>query len=496
MEEDKNMRNGETEFSQTPGFPTEKRELLFGLLILLGALAFWNFTTYGGFNLGFALTAVFCIVCGSVYLFASGCKPTPYSAALLALSVVIALGFARSNDVFVKFVMVNFLFVSVNLGFCLTAKKNFRDPGSFGSIWDAFGTCFARGWGKMSEAAQGLRQAFGRNGSAGQKGGAFLLGLALCIPVLAIVIPLLISADAAFSGLMEMLPKFEFGEFVSTILLGTLLAFIFYTRQTALVYAPQKEKKPKAKRGMSAITVNTVFGAVTVVYLAYLISQLAYFFGGFAGILPEGYTTAQYARRGFFEMAVLSGVNLGVIALGLRLVKNEKTPVSTKVLSVFISLVTLLLISTASAKMFLYISTYGLTPLRVMTQIIMLFLAITTVVVMIWLFVPKLPYMKVVILAALIIGAATIWMDVDTLVANYNVDAYLSGKLETVDVSFLYHDIGPEAAEPMARLVAEAEDPQVQQMARKYLWRYEKIPSTDLRGWNYVIYKAKALFEE
>lgn len=496
MEEKKDLPLTPQQPEGLPGFPTGKRELIFGLLMLIFGLAVCNFTLYGGFNLGFAVVAVCIIICGSAYLLSSGHKLTAYSGALLVLSIVIALGFARSNDIFVKFVMVCFLFVGVNLGFCLTTGKNLQEPGRFSSLGDAFVTFFGKGLGKMSESAQGLKQAFGRSGSAGQKGGAFLLGIALCIPVLVIVIPLLVSADAAFSGLVNLLPEFQFGEFLTTVLVGTFLAFVFYTRGTALVHAPKQETAPKAKKGMSEITVNTVFCGVAVVYVAYLISQLAYFFGGFAGILPEGYSTAEYARRGFFEMAVLSGVNLCLIAVGLRLIKADKTPVFSKVLCVFIGLVSLLLIATASAKMFLYIGTYGLTPLRVMTQIIMLFLAVSTLVVMVWLFVPKLPYMKAVILAALVIGAVTFWVDVDTVVANYNVDAYLSGKLETVDVAFLYYDIGPEAAGPMEKLAASAPDAWVQKAAREYVERYRGYEIKDLRYWNYVVDQAGKMVKD
>ena len=490
--------NKEQGFSENPTpeplpFPTGKKELIFALLSLIGAVALCNFTLFGGFNLGFALAVTFGIVCAGVYLTVSGCKPTFYSGSLLVLSVVIALGFARSDDYFVKFIMVCFLFVSINLGLCLTARQNLRDPGGFSTIWDAFGTFFARGFGKLPEAAQGLAGAFRRSGSAGQKGGAFFLGLALCVPVLAIVIPLLISADAAFSGLMGMLPEFDFFEFLPTVIFGIMMGCVVYTRGTAMVYASKKTLPEKAKRGMSAITVNTVFIAVAAVYLAYLASQLAYFVGGFAGILPEGYSTAEYARRGFFEMATLSGINLGLIALGLGLIKDEKAPTSTKVLCVFIGLVTLFLIAAASAKMFLYIGAYGLTPLRVLTQVVMLFLAVTTVVIMVWLFIPKLPYMKVVILAALLIGAVTFWADIDTVVANYNVDAYLSGKLETVDTWFLFNDIGPEAAGPMARLAQEADDPAVQRAAKEFLERYRHYAPEDFRDWNYVIYQAKYL---
>lgn len=494
MEENKDLSaQNPQEMAQQPAFPTGKKELIFGLLILIGGMALCNFMIFGGFNLGFAVMSVFCIGCTSIYLFVSGHRPTLYSGALLLLSVVIALGFARSDDVFVKFVMLNFLFVGVNLGLCLTARKNLRNPGRFACIGDTFGTLFARGFGKMPEAGQGLMQAFHSSGTKGQKGGAFLLGLALCVPVLAVVIPLLVSADAAFNNLVNMLPEFDFGEFFPTVLLGSLLTFVLYTRGAALVHAPKKEVMPKAKKGMNAITVNTVLSGVAVVYVAYLISQTDYFFGGFSGTLPEVFSTAEYARRGFFEMAVLSGFNLGLITLGLWLIKKETTPGFTKTLCVFIGMVSLLLIATASAKMFLYIGTYGLTPLRVLTQIIMLFLAITTVVVMVWLFVPKLPYMKIVILAALLIGAVTFWVDVDTVVANYNADAYLSGKLETVDLAHLFYDIGPEAADAIDRLAAEAQEPAIQRAAREFAERnrerYKEETLEDFRSWNYVIYQ-------
>ena len=72
---------------------------------------------------------------------------------------------------------------------------------------------------------------------------------------------------------------------------------------------------------------NTALGAVCAVYLAYLFSQLAYFVGGFSGILPEGFTRAEYARRGFFEMTCLAGVNLALMTFGVGKVRHSgRTP--------------------------------------------------------------------------------------------------------------------------------------------------------------------------
>ena len=194
-----------------------------------------------------------------------------------------------------------------------------------------------------------------------------------------------------------------------------------------------------------------------------------------------GYTLAEYARRGFFEIAWLCGINLTIIALSLAL-NRQKDARSTKFLCLFIALMTEFLVTTASAKMFLYIGSYGLTRLRVLTQVILLFLALTTGLVAVRLFVPKLPYMKTVILAGLLLGFLVGWMNVNSFVARYNVDAYLSGNLETVDVSYLDR-LGSSAVPHIYRLYQEAEDPEVAQMAADILDNCY-LHYLDFRDWN------------
>lgn len=471
-------------------YPTGKREVIFAFAILLLGLSLCNSALFGGFNLGVSLAAIGCIACSFVYLVCCGHRSNAYSTFLLGLSAVIAAGFARSDDSFVKFVMTCFLLVSVNLSFCLMTDQNLRSPSSVRSLLDAPRAAFRFGIGHMPEAFRGLSQAFRRSGSIGQKGGAFLLGICIAVPLLAIMIPLLISADAAFDGLMALLPEFDLRELFATVLFGTVFACVLYVRSAALHHNQKETSEEKPRKGLSPITVNTALGAVCLVYLVYLVSQLAYLAGGFAGILPEGYTLAEYARRGFFEMALLCAANLSVMVFSLGLVKREgSAPLATRLLCLFVGVVTLFLVATASAKMFLYIGSYGLSRLRILTQIIMLFLAVTTGIVMVWLFMPKLPYMKVILLAAMVIGAATIWTDVNTQVARYNVDAYLSGQLDHVDVVYL-NSLGSSAVPQLARLAEQAKDYWVAEAARDYL-NNSNEDAPDLRSWNYVSFAAQ-----
>ena len=476
-----------------PGYPCEKRELRFGISILPLSLALANCVCFAGFQLGYAITQSLCILATFGYLLSVGRKPRLYSIALLSLSLVITAGFARSDDDFVKFVMGCFLFVAVNLGLGLQAGQNRRSPAGITSLLDAPSVLFRLGFGKLPEAFRGLRFAMRNGGTASKKTGAVLVGLLLSVPLLVIMVLLLTSADAAFAGLMEKLPRLDVPQVVLTVFLGSCMACVVYTRGVALRHALPDHPVPVPHSGIHPLTVNTVLAMTCLVYAVYLFSQLAYFSGGLAGILPEGYTMSQYARRGFFEMAWLCAINLGIMALALGLVKKtEKTPLSTRFFCLFIGLITLFFVVTASAKMAMYISAYGLTRLRVLTEVIMVFLGIATVLVCVWLFVPKMAYMKAVLLVALVMGAAVLWTDVDTVVARYNVRAYQSGQLAQVDVAYL-KTLSAGAVPYIAEL---AEDGNEQAQAFMEQDRGQLYWNHDLRSWNWGDWVAGQLWED
>lgn len=475
-------------------FPSGKREFIYALVVLICGCFLCNSVFYGGLNLGFAVFTAIILAATVLYLISRGCKPSAYSIVLLVCSVVILGTFVRGADAGVNFVLFCFLVLSVNLGLCLLAGQNRRDPKGFLSLLDAPRTVFMLGVGEVSPAFKGLKQGFQQGGTASKKFGAVGVGLLLSIPLLVAVVSLLIKADAAFDGLLQCLPDWDMTELVVSVLFGFFLACYFYTRGTALSHSPKAMPDTKVRKGMNALTVNTVLIAVGIVYVVYLISQLAYFSGGFSGILPEGYTVAEYARRGFFEMAWLCVINLGIIALAIGLTSPKgASPLLTKLLCLFLGLVTLFLVVSASAKMFIYIDTYGLTRLRVLTEVIMIWLGLSTIIVCVWLFLPKLAYMKIILVLALVLGAAVGWADVDTVVARYNVNAYLSGELQTVDVNYL-GTLGSGATPYIQKLMNDPNS-SIYTPARVEVYSREDSGKAveDIRDWNYADYRSDSL---
>ena len=96
----------ENNLPQPREYATGGKELGFGLGIFLIALALSNFIIFGGFILGFAIAGCLCILCCTGYLLRKGRKLTAYPCAILTLCLIIAASFARSDDGFVKFVML------------------------------------------------------------------------------------------------------------------------------------------------------------------------------------------------------------------------------------------------------------------------------------------------------------------------------------------------------------------------------------------------------
>lgn len=466
-----------------PRFSLGKRELTFGIVTAVLSIGLWNSILYGGFHLGYSLFSLALLGCSVWYLQKNGSFGW-YEWTLIAFAALLTAGFARSSDVGMKLVLVPASIFAANLGLCLAAGQNRRSRGGFGTVFDAPRAFFTFGFGGMGAAARGMTDAWKNSGTAGKKGSAALLGVVIAVPVVAVMVPLLIRSDAAFEGFMGQLPETDWTEPFWSAALGLFAAWVLFARGVGLISVQKGQPAKGITKRLSPITVNILLGAVCILYLTYLFSQLGYFFGGFLWSVPKEYTLAEYARRGFFEMAWLSAINLTLILSCAGLVEQEeKLPGLTRLMCFFLGGITLFLIAAASAKMLLYIDSYGLTRLRVLTQTVMIWLGISTLLVCARLVKPKLAYMKGVILVALVLGTALLWLDVDTMVARYNVRAYQQGTLETVDMSHL-STLGYGAVPYIAELTQD-EDAWVAQRAKDILLlRRSDARIDDLRDWN------------
>ena len=257
------------------------------------------------------------------------------------------------------------------------------------------------------------------------------------------------SSDAAFDGLVSKIGN-SFGGFGSTVvkIITGVLCFPFMLSLGLGLSKNKKEQKLMGIKGaVDKIFIISFLSAISFVYVAYIASQFAYFFSAFRGILPEGITFASYARRGFFEMTAIAAINFTLISLACVLIKKDENQKQSKLFNgvvVFIAAFTVLLIATAVSKMVLYIGQFGMTRLRILTSVFMLFLAVLFIAVILRVFIKRVQILKTGLIAAMLLLLILGFADVDKTVARYNLYAYESNLVENLDVNAI-GDLGEGA---------------------------------------------------
>ncbi len=488
---------------------TQGRDLLAAALVLLFCFLYWDSLFWAEkLGVGEAVSLAGLLLTAVWYQRKAGRQITAYGVLCSVLFAGGAVCFALSADNLLKFLLLPVLCVLFILRIIERMALRTGD-GLRRRLRDFFVTIFRVGFGRMKQTMPAIFRTKDGKGR-GKRIVGVLIGVACALPALCILIPLLTSSDAAFDALMN---RLDF----SSVLRGGV-AFFFAAGMAIVVFTllfttdqPLTQPYTRTSRGMDPVIIVSFLGVISLAYVLYLVSQFAYFTSAFRGLLPRDYTVAQYARRGFFEMCVIVAINLAMIVLATRLCrKNEgQLPVAVTGLAVFLCLFSLVLTATALSKMVLYVQSFGMTRMRILTSVFILFLAAVIVAVLLRLFRPKLPVLQFAVVLGVALLIALNLANVDGIVARYNVDAYRSGKLDSLDMSTI-RELGDGAVPSLAELMDD-ENPKYAASAREELRRrltlhglaewesgvqYAADEPEDLRSWNLISNRARTVLEQ
>ena len=416
---------------------SDKKDIVFCFLFGIFSIMAVNFSIFYNFSLGFTISYVVIFLLSLFYLKSKELKFTPFSCFCAISALAISLTFSIYSNGFVLFFAFIALFVLTAITFLSVCDGAYFSNSSYLHIFDMLNLSVVVPLINLDKTAISL---FSKNKKNKNLVSVFI-GALCTIPVLFIIIPLLISSDAAFEGLIQKM--FNFDILIASVIFGLLLFVPLFTCVFSLKH---KIVKPERKlnfnfKGVNIFAINTFLSVICFVYLIYFLSQSAYFLNGFANILPQGYSFAEYARRGFFEMSLICLINLIVVFITSVLSKKDKgkIPVSGRILSLIICIFSLLFISTVAAKMYMYINRYGMTRLRIITSVFMFMLLTVFILVIIRLFVVKFPYMRLAVIFVTLIALTVAFSDIDTIVSKYNVYAYKNGLIQEIDVKALQY---------------------------------------------------------
>ena len=476
-----------------------KKDLIFTVIFALMSFLLVDFTMLHGLNLGFTISFFALFAAVSAYLFDKSTKVSAFSYICGSLSLAGAVTFTVYHDYFINAVMLLIVAGLFTIYTCGLSGTFSNKQGSYKICYDMLNGIFSKPFSFLPE----IRDGFKESTKSGSRVKNVFIGIAVSLPVLLVVIPLLVSSDEAFGNLVTILL-----ENIGTYLVELVIA-VFVFLYIVLYFVSKRKKlrldkgKGKLYKGFVPRTVSISFlSVISVVYIAYLFSQLAYFFSAFSGILPDGYelTASEFARRGFFEMFAICAINMIIITLVTIFTKrNGGKLIAVKLISSFIMLFSVLLLVTSIAKMKLNIEIFGLSKNRIMVCAFMLMMLVAIFFYILHIINPKVSYMQSIVVVCSAIFIALAFSNIDARIAEYNINAYDSNKIDTLDVEYIA-DLS-DSAVPYVIELAKRDDKDISLRAQYKIYemslnRYYEYDDSDFREYNYSANTANALCVE
>jgi hypothetical protein len=324
---------------------------------------------------------------------------------------------------------------------------------------------------------------------------ALVRGLVIAVPTGVVFGGLLASADPVFGDAISRLISVDPEILVSHALGITVAAWIASAAlRGALPHAsslPDRLFARPASVGLGAIEIAMTLGVANALFAGFIAFQLPYFFGG-AGWVERtaGVTLAEYARRGFFELVVVTtlvlplllGLNAQLAPENARARRIYRWLAGTQLVLVFA------IIASGMHRMALYQGEFGLTEDRLFASALMAGTAVTCG----W-FAATVLQGRPLLFARGALFAWGAWLALlnvvnpDQVIVNTNLRRFAEGK--TLDASYLTR-LSTDAVPALVAALPALPDPEGTIVRNGLLQRHD-IYSSDVRDWHYGRNKAR-----
>jgi hypothetical protein len=330
-------------------------------------------------------------------------------------------------------------------------------------------------------------------------------GILFSIPPFFVFAGLLMSADPVFKDLIENTLHLSLLDVIVHSFFAALFTWIVAGLLRGTLMGDECAKAMKSRMSWPHVGITEsaiVLGLVDFLFLAFVLVQLRYFFGG-ADLVQKsiGLTYAEYARNGFFELVAVAALVLPLLLVSHWLLAKDK-PENERVFRYLAGAQILLLfviMTSALQRMRLYQREYGLTELRVYTMAFMLWLA----VVFVWFTATVLRgQRKWFAFGALATGYLSIvvlhGLNPDALIARTNLArAYEGRAFDANYVSSLSEDAAPVLVHAIAQSGQPSLSPQDRcKLSAHLLENWSARGEDDWRTWSWARTSAYRVVQE
>jgi hypothetical protein len=310
-------------------------------------------------------------------------------------------------------------------------------------------------------------------------------GLMLAAPLLLLFGALFVAADSVFQGYVsDAVPNAH--ELLTHVLLVAVFAWVSAGLLREYIYEPKPlELEVEPKRTLGGTELTVVLALLDLLFLAFVLVQLRYLFGGQSLVEARtSLTYAEYARHGFFELVAVAALVLPLLLVAdwMRRRDRGRQDVLFRVLAGALIVLLFVVMASALQRMRLYQREYGLTELRLYATGVMMWLA----VVFVWAAGTVLRGRRQLFaVGALVSGFAAIFamnvVNPDALIARTNLDR---PRLDLPYLMNLSDDATPELVKSLPTLEPRLRIELADELA-------SRPQSSDWRTWNWSRHRAQ-----
>ncbi|MFN2389037.1 MAG: DUF4153 domain-containing protein [Actinomycetota bacterium] len=280
-----------------------------------------------------------------------------------------------------------------------------------------------------------------------------LRGTVAAVFLLVIFGGLFLSADAAFARLTAdvILPSWTVELFPARVIIfagGFVTVAALLVLPQRLAGAGDADPWSRDRRPWQRVEWIVALGALNLLFLAFVVVQLAVLFGGRTHVLTTaGVTYAHYARQGFFQLVAVAALVLGVVAYTMTGAdtSDPRDRIWLRALLGTLCVLTLVVLASALRRLELYEDAYGFTRLRLLVHAAILWIGIILALLLIAGAIWKSRWLP----SALIIvtgGAFGVFnlINPDATVARENIERFeRTGRIDTAYLATLSEDAVP-----------------------------------------------------
>lgn len=319
--------------------------------------------------------------------------------------------------------------------------------------------------------------------------------LLIAMPCAFFLILVLANADMVFSikisdGVISILKYINFNTMYN-ILCGIIAGLFIFGIVFHSYVGEKNDEFDEFSANGDLIIINVILSVILAVYTFFVVIQFKYLFA--ESVLPNGLTYTEYARKGFFELLALTGVNIVIILAVVKLTKNKdgKWMLLTKILCHYLCAVTVVLLVSSFYRMYLYVASDGLTRLRFFVLGFLVFEAIGLAATFIYISKPKFNITLLYAIIALTYYSVLNLVPTDYIIAKNQIDRYLKGEAKNLEYVFT---LSPDAAPAMEYLLKKTDNDYFKDSVEIFLkGNNEMYFSTNWQSYNLSVEKMKSI---